>query len=229
MTYWPFFDFFNRLLISDKSMTLVLKWAHKIGIGVKMPLEFQSISHGKIAFGFFNIETDTILLEHYFLFAQDFCDHISEIAETPQKEIYESSWDIYLIENNLDMGNLTGAIHGVDLRGFIGEVYKLFPFPKHQEDFKQKPEGFKNRTLIDELIQKFAKRLNITFVIHPKDDKIGIGEYFFDRTSFQELIQYIWLGGFPRWRDGIRPNYVLKMKSMIEKSKNPLFDGLILA
>jgi hypothetical protein len=193
-----------------------------------MPLEFQSISHGKIAFGFFNIETDMILLNQYFLFANDFCDDISEIAEIPLRGIYESSWDIYLIENNIDMGNLMGAIHGIDLRGFIGEVYKLFPFPKHPEDFKQNPEGFKNRILIDELIQKFAKRLNISFVIHQKDDKIGIGEYSFDRTSFQELIKYIWLGGFPRWKDGIRPDYVLKMKGMIEKSKNLLFDGLIL-
>jgi hypothetical protein len=193
-----------------------------------MPLEFQSISHGKIAFGFFNIETDMILLNQYFLFANDFCDDISEIAEIPLKEIYESSWDIYLIENNVDMGNLMGAIYGIDLRGFIGEVYKLFPFPKHQEDFKQNPEGFKNQILIDELIQKFAKRLNISFVIHQKDDKIGIGEYFFNRTSFQELIKYIWLGGFPRWKDGIRPEYVLAMKGMIEQSQNHIFDGLIL-
>jgi hypothetical protein len=194
-----------------------------------MPLEFQSISHGKIAFGFFNIETDMILLNQYFLFANDFCDDISEIAEIPLKGIYESSWDIYLIENNVDMGNLMGAIYGIDLRGFIGEVYKLFPFPKKREDFKQKPEGFKTRTLIEELIQKFAKRINIPFVINQKDDKIGIGEYFFDRTSFQELIKYIWLGGFPCWKDGIRPDYVSKMKGMIKKSKKPLFDGLILA
>jgi hypothetical protein len=27
-----------------------------------MPLEFESISHGRVAFGFFNIETDMILL-----------------------------------------------------------------------------------------------------------------------------------------------------------------------
>ena len=113
-----------------------------------MPLEFQSISHGKIAFGFFNIETDMILLNQYFLFANDFCDYISDIAEIPLKEIYESSWDIYLIENNVDMGNLMGAIYGIDLRGFIGEVYKLFPFPKKREDFKQKPEGFKTLSLI---------------------------------------------------------------------------------
>ncbi len=193
-----------------------------------MPLEFQSISHGKIAFGFFNIETDMILLNQYFLFANDFCDDIAQTAKE-NKETYQTSWEIYLIEHKADMGNLMGAIYGIDLRGFIGEVYKLFPFPKHQEDFKQNPGGFKNRILIDELIQKFAKRLNISFVIHQKDDKIGIGEYFFNRTSFQELIKYIWLGGFPRWKDGIRPDYVLKMKGMIEKSKNPLFDGLILA
>jgi hypothetical protein len=126
------------------------------------------------------------------------------------------------------MGNLMGAIHGIDLRGFLGEVYKLFPFPKHQNDFKQKPEGFKNRILIEGLIRKFAKRLDIPFVINQKDDKIGIGEYLFNRASLQELIKYIWMGGFPRWKDEIRPDYVLKMKGMVEKSKRPLFDGLIL-
>ena len=193
-----------------------------------MPLEFESISHGKIAFGFFNIETDMILLENYFLFAQELCDHISKIAESPLKEIYESSWGIYLIETSSHIGNLTGAIYAIDFRGFIGEVYKLFPFPKHQEDFEQKPEGVKTRTLIEELIQKFAKRIDISFVINQKDGKIGIGEYLFNRASFQELIKYIWLGGFPRWKGGIRPDYVLKMKDIIKQSKNPIFDGLIL-
>ena len=176
-----------------------------------MPLEFQSISHGKIAFGFFNIETDMILLEHYFLFAQDFCDHISKIAEAPLKEIYESSWDIYLIENNFDIGNLMGAIYGIDLRGFMGEVYKLFPFPKHQEDFKQKPEGFKNRTLIEELIGKFAKRLNIPFVVNQKDDKIGIGEYLFNRAFLPRINQIYLVGRFPslekRYSTRICPGY----------------------
>lgn len=193
-----------------------------------MPLEFDSLSHGKIAFGFFNIETDMILLEHYFLFAQDFCGHISKIAEIPTNEIYESSWDIYLIESNLDVGNLTEAIYGIDLRGFIGEVYKLFPFPKEREKFKQNPEGFKTQSLIEKLIQKYGKKMKIQFLIRPKDDKIGIGEYLFNRTSFQELIQYIWMGGFPRWKDGIRPDYVLMMKQMIEQSKSPVFEGLTL-
>jgi len=95
-----------------------------------MPLEFDSLSHGRIAFGFFNIKTDMILLEHYFLFARDFCAQISKYAQSSVNEIYQSSWDSYLIENNLDVGNLMGAIRGIDLRGFIGEVYKLFPFPR---------------------------------------------------------------------------------------------------
>ena len=193
-----------------------------------MPLEFDSLSHGRIAFGFFNIETDMVLLQHYFLFAQDFCDYISKIAEAPLKETYESSWSIYLIGNNSDVGNLMGAIYGIDLRGFIGEVYKIFPFPEEREKFKQNPEGFKTRPLIEKVIQKYGKKMDIQFSIDPKNDKIGIGEYFFDRTSFQELIKYIWLGGFPRWKDGIRPDYVLKMKGMIENSKNPLFNGFIL-
>lgn len=45
-----------------------------------MPLAFESLSHGAIAFGFFNIESDMLLLEHYFFFATDFCEHIRAMA-----------------------------------------------------------------------------------------------------------------------------------------------------
>jgi hypothetical protein len=193
-----------------------------------MPLEFDSLNHGRIAFGFFNIETDMILLEHYFLFAQDFCGQISKYAQSPVNEIYASSCDMYLIENNLNMGNLMGAIHGIDLRGFMGEVYKLFPFPKEREKFKQNPDGFKTRSLIEQLIQKYGRKITLQFVIRPKDDKIGMGDCLFNRTSFQKLVQYIWLGGFPRWKDGIRPDYALLMKEMIGQSERSLFDGLTL-
>ncbi len=31
-----------------------------------MPLSFRSENHGNIAFGFFNIESDMLLLENYF-------------------------------------------------------------------------------------------------------------------------------------------------------------------
>jgi hypothetical protein len=192
-----------------------------------MPLEFESISHGRIAFGFFNIETDMVLLNHYFFFARDLCHCVVQAAQKNEKT-YEASWEVYQIENGADIGNLMGAIYGTDHRGFIGEVYKLFPFPREREGFKQKPEGFKTRPQIEELIQKYGRRITISFVIDQRDDKALIGEYVFSRTAFQELIKYVWVGGFPRWKDAIRPDYVMAMKGMIEQSKKRIFDGLIL-
>ena len=193
-----------------------------------MPLTFESLSHGKIAFGFFNIETDMILLDTYFLFAQDFCQAISEVSEKHENDVYETALDIYLIEQEAQIGDLMRAIHGIDHRGFIGEVYKLFPFPENQEGFKQNPEGFKNRVAIDRLVQKYGKRCNILFKIDPKMDQVHFGEYVFNRASFRELIQYLWQGGQPQWKDNSRPDYLLTMKAKIDQSKHFLFEGLML-
>jgi len=190
-----------------------------------MPLEFESISHGKITFGFFNIETDMILLNQHFLFAEDFCEYISQAARA-NENVFKTSWEVYSFRNREeDIGNLMGAIHGVDHRGFIGEVYKLFPFPGRQEDFKQNPEGFKTRSLIESIILKYVSKTSIIFEIDQKSQHIAIGEYLLDKFSFHELIRYIWEGGFPRWKDGIRPGYVMKMKKGIEESRNLLFKG----
>jgi hypothetical protein len=82
--------------------------------------------------------------------------------------------------------------------------------------------------LIEWLINKFAKRVRIPFLINQEDDKIGIGEYLFNRASFQELVKYVWSGGLPRWKDEVRPDYVLKMKDAVGRSKNSLFEGLML-
>ncbi len=196
-------------------------WIQK---GDRMPLAFESISHGKIAFGFFNIETDMILLEHYFLFAGDFCRSISQAAE---KETDKTAWDVYRIQRE-NIGNLMGAIHGIDLRGFLGGVYKLFPFPKKEAEFKQHADGYKNRKVVETLIQRYGKQTPISFRIDQNGERIGIGEYIFGRPSFHELIQYIWRGGYPRWKDEIRPDYVLAMKDKIDQSRNLLFDGLSL-
>ena len=191
-----------------------------------MPLEFDTLNHGKIAFGFFNIETDMILLEHYFFFAQELCRHISESARVPSNETYESPFDIYLIEDHRDIGNLMGAIHAVDLRGFLGEVYKLFPFPEEREKFKQNPEGFKTRIRVEKLIQEYGQKVIIRLLIPATGNQIDIGDYLFNTNSFQELIKYVWMGGFPRWKDGIEPDYVLEMKQAIEQSKRTVFKGL---
>jgi hypothetical protein len=192
-----------------------------------MPLQFESISHGPITFGFFNIETDMILLNDTFLFAQDFCRYIVQAAEK-NGGTYDASWEVYPIENRVEIGNLMGAIHGIDHRGFIGEVYALFPFPTKREAFKQNPEGFKNRAVIEKMIQKYAKRTNIVFFVDQKNDKISIGQYVFSKTAFRELIKYIWVGGLPRWKDEIRPEYVVAMKKKIDRPNHALFKRLTL-
>jgi len=189
-----------------------------------MPLEFESLSHGKIVFGFFNIETDMILLNQYFFFAEDFCFSISRAAEKIDGA-FETAWQAYRIEPE-NIGNLMGAIHGWDHRGFIGEVYRLFPFPRHKEDFKQKPEGNQTRTTIQTLIQKYGLNTLLTLRIGPKGDQNAIGEYIFNGPSFRQLIEYIWLGGLPRWKNSIRPGYVKTMKEAIERSCHPLFKNL---
>jgi hypothetical protein len=193
-----------------------------------VPLQFESISHGSIAFGFFNIETDLILLNHYFLFAEDFCRSVSSIAEGQMSGIYKTSWDIYLFEQMKNIGNLMGAIRGVDDRGFIGEVYRHFPFPKKRTEFKQKPDGFKKRSEIEEMIGNFAIKTSISVFIDERMEQITIGVFVFNRPVFQDLIHYVWVGGFPRWQDNLRPDYVLSMQERIKRSNKPLFEGLIL-
>ncbi len=49
-----------------------------------MPLLFQSLSHGEIPFGFFNIETDMILLQNYFFFASDMAENMIKLAENTE-------------------------------------------------------------------------------------------------------------------------------------------------
>ncbi|MEN8211637.1 MAG: hypothetical protein ABFR31_07950, partial [Thermodesulfobacteriota bacterium] len=100
-----------------------------------MPLSFCSDNHGNIAFGFFNIESDMLLLENYFFFADDFCDFICKSASKTLKEddVWQEEFKfmVYHIADPRDIGDLMGAIHGVRFTGFIGETYKLFPFPEN--------------------------------------------------------------------------------------------------
>jgi hypothetical protein len=191
-----------------------------------MPLAFKSISHGTIPFGFFNIETDMLLLDRYFFFATEFCGHLIEIAEKNPQGPYETFWDVYNISDPEDIGDLMGAIHGIHYTGFIGEVYRRFPFPESPEDFEQKPEGARTRDGIEEIIKKFARSFQITFVIGEGTEEVSIGPYRFTRTGFQELIKYVWQGGYPRWKDETRPGYVVAMKDKIGLSSYGIFSGL---
>ena len=70
-----------------------------------MPLAFESISQGTIAFGFFNINSDMLLLVQHFLFGSEFCLNIGEMAENVDEEQFKSSWPVYTIEDRGQIGS----------------------------------------------------------------------------------------------------------------------------
>jgi hypothetical protein len=187
-----------------------------------MPLLFKSVSHGDVAFGFFNIETDMLLLNEYFFFASDFCGHVTDLARQSADKPYRSAWDVHVMPPEA-IGNLHGAIAGSDLRGFIGETYRLFPFPKEPAAFKQNSEGYSTREGIEALAATFVPARRIPVIVKPSGDFIAIGDYAFSRPQFQALLGYVWLGGYLRWKNGVRPAYVIEMAAAAEASVHPLF------
>ena len=186
-----------------------------------MPLAFQSLSHGEVTFGFFNIETDMVMLDRYFMFAEDFCDHMAGLAGGSEGAV-TTGMNIYILRQ-AEIGNLIGAISGIDFRGFIGETYKLFPFPGEGPAFKQNPDGFKTRETMIGLISKYAGRTWIPVVGDSSGAAIAIGSHVFTQGWFHEILKYLWKGGFPGWKDEVRPAYVRHMKEAVEKSTHPLF------
>jgi hypothetical protein len=193
-----------------------------------MPLAFESLNRGTVAFGFFNIETDLLLLQQYFLFADDFCGHLIRMAEDKRQEPFETAWEAYAIEDPRKIGDLMAAIHGIRYTGFIGEVYKRFPFPRREAEFKQKPKGSQNRAWMISLLQKWAVSEAVPVRVDRQHETVSIGEYLFTKQVFHQLIQYVWVGGYPRWKDEIRPAYVMEMKGGLEKSSGWLMKGLVL-
>ncbi len=192
-----------------------------------MPLAFESLNRGRVAFGFFNIDTDLLLLQQYFLFADDFCGFLVPMAEDPRQAPYENAWPVYSIDDPRKIGDLMAAIHGIRHTGFIGEVYRQFPFPKSEAGFKQKPEGFQNRDWMISLLEKWAARKTISVRADRQHETVSFGEYLFTKQVFHQLIQYVWVGGYPRWKDEIRPGYVMEMKERLEKAGAWLTRGLV--
>lgn len=190
-----------------------------------MPLSFRSQSHGNIAFGFFNIESDMLLLENYFFFADDFCKWINQMAKQDDAGTKTLQCQVYYIDNPNDIGDLMGAIHGMRFVGFIGKLYTLFPFPDDPKAFKQNPEGYQTREIVLSEIEGVAKRKDIQ-IEFLKDGQIKIDPYRFDKRVFHELIRYVWQGGYPRWKDEKRPEYVLEMKERVQDSHNSFFKGV---
>ena len=194
-----------------------------------MPLAFESISHGTIAFGFFNIDSDMLLLDRHFFFSTEFCNHINEISAGDADGFRQSTWRVYHIPDPERIGDLMGAIHGVRFVGFMGEVYRRYPFPQKEADFKQKPEGTRTQGIVEKIIEKYAKRILVPFMMDEAQNEVAIGPYRFSRGQFQALIRYVWQGGYPRWKNEQRPDYVLAMRDRIDASDCLLFQGLELS
>ena len=168
-----------------------------------MPLAFESLSHGTVAFGFFNIETHMLLLERLFFFADRFCEAAVRLTEDGR-----ASLEAWRVEGE-NVGNLHGAIAGVDLDGFIGATYERWPFPPRQEDFHQHPDGERNERAVREMIVGFGAPETVTLAA--EDGAVRLAELRFSRAGFSELLAYVERGGFPRWRDEQRPAYVQRM------------------
>lgn len=189
-----------------------------------MPLSFQTVNQGDIAFGFFNIESDMLLLQRYFFFADAFCAYVSDCAEQEKWEP-EGRFKVYEIADPTDIGDLMGAIHGIRYTGFIGETYRRFPFPDDPDHFKQNPKGFMTQDIIKNMIEPFANITEIQFILQ-ENRSVSIGDYTFDQITFHKLLQYVEQGGYPRWQNEIRPDYIKVMQIQIAKSTNDMFDGL---
>ena len=189
-----------------------------------MPLLFESVSHGQLAFGFFNIETDMLLLNDYFFFASDFCRHVTDLAQQLPDKPYRAAWSVHVMPQDA-IGNLHGAIAGAHLSGFIGEVYRLFPFPKEPVAFKQNPEGHSTREQIETLAATFIPAQRIPVMVNPNGEFIAVGNYAFNRPQFHALLRYVWVGGYPRWKNNVRPAYVVDMAAAAQASAHPLFAG----
>lgn len=180
-----------------------------------MPLAFRSASHGVVAFGFFNIETDLLLLERLFFFADDFCRAATELrvpgpAATPRTTL--AGWSI---ADRRRFGDLHGSIAGHARWGFLGAAYERWPFPARPAAFRQQPEGWRNRDAALELIGRFGEACSIPAAFDPTRRKLELGEYVFEQPEFDRLIAYVDRGGWPRWRDDERPPYVAAMMSAL--------------
>jgi hypothetical protein len=192
-----------------------------------LPLTFKSINQGRVAFGFFNIESDMLLLEHYFFFAADFCDLVNDLAHKNAGAEFATTWSVFKIERRCDVGDLMGAISGERHLGFIGDTYLRYPFPRRPEDFKQNPTGNSKQIEFAEMIVPYATRIDIPIVVSREENAIVLGDYQFAAWSFCALVSYVWRGGYPHWKGDSGPEYVTWMKAQVDASEHWLFEKIL--
>ena len=119
-----------------------------------------------------------------------------------------------------------GAIHEVRFTGFIGELYQHFPFPAEPVKFKQNPDGAQTQSQVSKIISKYAQDKTIELTVDNEKMEMTIGSYHFNRNQFQQLLKYVWRGGYPRWKNEIRPAYVTAMKNRIMLNCSGIFSHM---
>lgn len=187
-----------------------------------MPLAFQSASHGTIAFGFFNIETDMLLLDQLFFFADRFCEAVLAVA-TAEGGAAEAPLAGWRIADRERVGDLHGAIAGTRLTGFIGETYRHHPFPREPEGFRQSPDGAQRQAEVEGMIEPFGEVEAWTLGWDRATSALSIAEYRFSEPMFAALVAYVDRGGYPRWREEQRPPYVSAMVQRLTAAGSPLW------
>jgi len=192
-----------------------------------MPLAFRSLSHGTIAFGFFNVESDMLLLQHLFFFADRFCAAVVALAEqeglaAPGEGGRGLSLAGWRIEDPAAIGDLGGAISGTALSGLIGATYREFPFPARPEQFRQAPEGARTQGVIGRMADQFGRAEEIPLRWNRATGTVALGEFVFTEAMFGLLVGYVERGGMPRWRDETPPDYVRAMAARLAQLRSPL-------
>lgn len=192
-----------------------------------MPLAFESKSHGQVAFGFFHIETQMLLLEENFFWARDLCAWFGELArgQAPAQTGLEG----WRMESHLAMGDLHGAIEGTRLHGFIGRLYGEMPFPAEESQFKQKPVPAFARLRLESIIGGFGQAGQVPLVTDHQRGMVSIGGYVFDRAGLCQLANYVWMGGMPGWLGGARPGFLEEMAAALKTGGSPWFAGCVLS
>ncbi len=109
---------------------------------------------------------------------------VTEVAATRGLTLDKYGIPGYEIADITDVGNLMGAIQGTDLSGFIGNVYRLFPFPQSVEEFKHKPYGAGRRATVEELIGHWARGTRVSVAIEAGSLNVRIADSLFSRGYF---------------------------------------------
>jgi hypothetical protein len=128
----------------------------------------------------------------------------------------------YRVADPQRIGDLHGAIAGVDHSGLIGATYRLFPFPSDPAGFKQRPDAEHVRSQMEVLAAEHGVATEIALSWDPTARVVSIGEFRFGPEVFDRLIAYVDRGGYPRWRDEIRPAYVSAMMRRLSDPRSPV-------